>query len=106
MNIAEFADAVRDLVYLDLHSGEIRTDSDNTFLLKRGPADFAEQVVLLIDQHDVLNLEFASARHIQVARETQENDDVRIDNNAVVSRGERPDGDWVSAWVWVHVADH
>ena len=93
-------------VYLDLHSGEFRTDSDNTFLLKRGPADFAEQVVLLIDQHDVLNLEFASASHIEVARETHQTDDVQIDDNAVVSRGERPDRAWVSAWVWVDAADH
>lgn len=106
MSTAEFADAVRDLVYLDLHSGEITTDSDNTFLLKRGPADFAEQVMLLIDQHDVLNLEFASASHIEAAREGHQTNDVQIDDNAVVSCGEPPDGDWVSAWVWVDAADH
>lgn len=44
MNIAAFADAVRDLVYLDLKTGEIDQVSDSTFLLIRGPADFAEEV--------------------------------------------------------------
>ena len=62
--------------------------------------------VLLIDQHDVLNLEIASANHIEAARERHHTNDVQIDDNAVVSRGERPDRAWVSAWVWVDAADH
>lgn len=101
MQFAEFTDAIRDLVDLDLHTGETSPNSDHTYLLSRGPADFAEQVVLLIDQHNVRELEFASDSHIQAARARHESDQVQIDDNAIVSHCEATDDIWVSAWVRV-----
>ena len=101
MNIAAFADAVRDLVYLDLKTGEIDQDSDSTFLLIRGPADFAEEITLLLDQHRVLDHECATDAQLDRAREALPCEGVQIDDDAAVSQGREAGGVWLSAWLWL-----
>lgn len=101
MKAAQFADAVRELVYLDLDTGELSPESDRTYLEVRGPADFAEQVTLLIDQWDVGKLEFATPEQIEDARESGSSESVQIDDDAVASRSENDCGVWISAWVWL-----
>ena len=101
MNIAAFADAVRDLVYLDLHSGEIDQDSDHTFLLSRGPTDFAEEVTRLIDQHGILDLECATDAQIARSRDALPSEGLQIDDDAIVSQGRETGGVWLSAWLWL-----
>lgn len=71
MDAAEFADAVRNLVYLDLETGELSRESDRTYLSVRGPTDFAEQVTLLLDQHDI-EREFATPDQVEAARELRD----------------------------------
>ena len=101
MNTAEFADAVRDLVYLDLDTGERSRESDRTYLSVRGTTDFAEQVTLLLDEHDIDNLEFATRHKVEAARRSYGRETVQIDDNAVMSAGGYVAGVWVSAWVWL-----
>ncbi len=103
MNIAAFADAVRDLVYLDLKTGEIDQDSDSTFLLIRGPADFAEEITLLLDQHSIVALQCATDAQLDRAREALPCEGIQLDDDAVVvvSQGHEAGGVWLSAWLWL-----
>lgn len=64
----------------------------------------------LLDQADVLKALHAAnediPRHqgvIEQARGQYTNDDVEIDDEPLISPGEK--GCWVSAWVWVAVAE-
>ncbi len=88
-------------MYLDLHSGEVDQNSDKTYLLVRGPADFAEEVTRLLSHHGIFEVACASRTQIERARESLTSDQLQIDDDAIVSRGHQSGGVWLSAWLWL-----